>query len=79
MTLILGDWLVTSASEPPRRDWGVRVAGGAIVEVGPNETLRQRHPEDDVVTAQARVIAPGFVDAHMHLYGTLAHGIPPNR
>jgi cytosine/adenosine deaminase-related metal-dependent hydrolase len=76
VTLILGDWLITSVQDPPRSDWGVRVTGGEITETGPTAELRERYPGDEVVEAAGRVIAPGFVDGHMHLYGTLAHGIP---
>jgi cytosine/adenosine deaminase-related metal-dependent hydrolase len=76
VTLVLGDWLVTSAAEAPRPGWGVRVAGDQIADVAPTDDLRSRYPDDDVVAVPDSVVAPGFVDAHMHLYGTLAHGIP---
>jgi cytosine/adenosine deaminase-related metal-dependent hydrolase len=38
--------------------------------------LRERYPLDNVVSAPDEILAPGFVDAHTHLYGILAHGIP---
>lgn len=76
MTLILADWLITSAREEPRRKWGVRVAGERIDDVASHATLREKYPEDDVRDAAGHVLAPGFVNAHVHLYGVLAHGIP---
>jgi cytosine/adenosine deaminase-related metal-dependent hydrolase len=76
MTLILADWLVESADRPPRRSWGVRVSGDRIDRVGDHAALRARFPDDDVVDASGHVLLPGFVNAHVHLYGTLAHGIP---
>lgn len=76
MTLILGDWLIISARETPRRGWGVRVTGGLIDAVDTHAALRARFPDDVVIDATGHVVAPGFVNAHAHLYGVLAHGIP---
>lgn len=74
--LILGDWLITTAHEAPKSGWGVRVSGDSITAVGPHADLRRDYPDDDIHDAAGCVIAPGFVNAHTHLYGTLAHGIP---
>lgn len=76
MTLVLGDWLIVAADEPPRGGWGVRVVDGVIDRLGPHADLRRDHPEDDAIDAGGHVVLPGFVNAHVHLYGTLAHGIP---
>ena len=59
-----------------QRGWGVRVEADQIAAVAPNADLRQAYPEDEVVEASGQTLAPGFVDAHTHLYGVLAHGIP---
>ncbi len=75
-TLILGDWLITTATEPPKRNWGVRILGDRVDAVGPAQELRTRFPQDPVHDATGCVVAPGFVNAHTHLYGVLAHGIP---
>ena len=74
--LILPSWLITSALEKPLADWGVRVQENRITAVAPHGDLQQRFPEDEVWRAAGQVLAPGFVDAHTHLYGILAHGIP---
>ena len=76
MTLVLPEWLVTTATDPPRREHGVRVIGGRIEAVGSHAELRAAHPDDEVIDAPDRVALPGFVNAHVHLYGVLAHGIP---
>ena len=76
MTLVCPAWLITSTDVDPRAGWGVRIVGGQIDSVGPNPELRAEFPDDDVVKADDHVVLPGFVNAHTHLYGTLAHGIP---
>ncbi len=78
--LILGDWLITTPMEPPKAGWGVRVEGDTIAAVGPaDELLARSGAEDTVHRVDGCVIAPGFVNAHTHLYGVLAHGIPLER
>jgi cytosine/adenosine deaminase-related metal-dependent hydrolase len=74
--LILPSHLITTPHQLPKPDWGVRVLGDRIEAVGPNADLRAQFPDDDVVDASGHVLAPGFVNAHTHLYGVLAHGIP---
>ena len=74
--LILGDWLITSAHDTPKQGWGVRVENDKITAVGSHTDLQRDYPADEVHWANGAVIAPGFVNAHTHLYGTLAHGIP---
>lgn len=76
MTLILGDWLITTPQQPPQPRWGVRVVDGKIDAVGSHNALKQQFPDDSIHDATDYVIAPGFVNAHVHLYGVLAHGIP---
>lgn len=74
--LILPAWLIERATEPPRRGWGVRIAGTEILDVADHATLKTRYPDDSVWDAADAVLAPGFVNSHMHAYGVLAHGIP---
>lgn len=75
-TIILPDWLIHNAKEAPLQGWGVRIVGDRIGDVAPNAELREKYPDDDVWQATGQVLAPGFVNAHSHLYGILAHGIP---
>ncbi len=78
-TIILPDWLITSATEAPREGWGVRVVADRVADVAPHADLRQQYPDDSLWDAAGQVLSPGFVNAHSHLYGVLAHGIPLHR
>ena len=75
-TLILPGYLIDLPGRPPKSGWGVRVLGSKVDAVAPNDELRRRYPDDEVWEAPDQALAPGFVDAHTHLYGVLAHGIP---
>jgi cytosine/adenosine deaminase-related metal-dependent hydrolase len=75
-TLILPTWLITTPQAAPQPNWGVRVLGDRIAAVGANADLQAAYAGDEIIDASGHVLAPGFVDAHTHLYGLLAHGIP---
>lgn len=74
--LILADWLITTPTAAPKKNWGVRVVHDKIDAIGPQAELRAQYPEDNIHQADGQVLSPGFVNAHAHLYGVLAHGIP---
>ena len=75
--MIIGaDWAVTAALDEPRGRWAVRVADGLIDDSGPVGELRARYPDDEFCDGSGCVLLPGFVNAHVHLYGVLAHGVP---
>ncbi|RLE25560.1 MAG: amidohydrolase, partial [Actinobacteria bacterium] len=73
--LVLPEWLIVASDSPPRRGWGLRIAGSQVIDVGPHEDLLAAYPDDERVDAPHSVCLPGFVNTHVHLYGVLAHGI----
>jgi 5-methylthioadenosine/S-adenosylhomocysteine deaminase len=77
VTLISGDWLLYDSLQPPQPNWAVAVQRGKVLEIGTTEGLRALYPQAQHKDARGYVIAPGFVNAHTHMYGVLAHGIPP--
>jgi len=53
----------------------VYIKGDKIEDVGSSEELRQKYIEPEPLDAGGRILMPGFVNAHMHLYSTMARGI----
>jgi cytosine/adenosine deaminase-related metal-dependent hydrolase len=74
--IILPQYLIAIPGEPPLRSWGARIIGSQIDAIGPNADLRAKFPADNIIEAPNNILSPGFVNAHVHLYGVLAHGIP---
>lgn len=74
--LILGHMLWADTTQSPQAGWGVAVEGERVIATGPHGTLRVRFPEAVIVEATDCVITPALVNAHHHMYGVLAHGIP---
>ena len=74
--LLLCSWLITSAAETPRPNQAVLIEGDRIADIGEIEAMQMRYRDAVLTDLRGCAISPGFVDAHRHCYGVLAHGIP---
>jgi 5-methylthioadenosine/S-adenosylhomocysteine deaminase len=76
--LIVGGLIVTPDGAGVRAERGsIAVEGGRIARVayGPEARTLATGPADRVIDASRRLVIPGLVDAHCHLYGALAPGL----
>lgn len=64
--LFRAGWVLPVTS-PPVREGGIAVRGGRILEVGPFEEVRGRHPRAGVSELGTSIVLPGLVNAHTHL------------
>ena len=71
-TIIKGGFLL--GPDGLKKDWGVRIEEETITEAGPNQELTVNEG-DQVIKVPWRLIAPGFINGHTHMYGVLSHGI----
>ncbi|HHY39616.1 MAG TPA: amidohydrolase [Clostridia bacterium] len=76
-TVLTAKWVLPSVKEGLKEDWAVAIEGGKISEVGPKERVLGRYgaKEATVEDLGERLIVPGFVNTHNHMYGVLSHGI----
>ncbi|MCX5800162.1 MAG: putative aminohydrolase SsnA [Candidatus Eisenbacteria bacterium] len=58
-------------------DGAVYVKDGLIADVGQAKDLRERYACEVKVDARNKVVLPGFICAHHHLYSTMARGFAP--
>ena len=56
----------------------VAVEGGKVVEIDRTSNLEKKHGRADVIDASGRIVMPGLVCSHSHLYGMLLRGAPLN-
>ena len=72
--LVRGRWVVTGsgADDQCLSDAAVLVRGGQVAEIGPWITLRQRHPDCEVIGSEATAVLPGMINAHHHSSGASA-------
>lgn len=57
------------------KNGAVRVVGELIEEVGDFEDLKARFPDDEVFDVGGRIIMPGMINAHTHIYSSYARGM----
>jgi len=53
----------------------VAIEGGTIAQVGDAAEIRARYPGAEVLDATGKLVMPGLVNAHTHLYSALARGL----
>ncbi|WKY46888.1 amidohydrolase [Eubacteriaceae bacterium ES3] len=75
--LLINAIIVTVDSD--RKIWykgAMAVAQGKIVEVGPSEILEKKYSEvKEVIDCDGKIIFPGFINTHTHLFQTLLKGL----
>jgi putative selenium metabolism protein SsnA len=68
--------LITHDDRQPFFDNGcVAIRDGLIAAVGPTAVLQAAHPGVEFIDAHGRVIMPGLINAHTHLYSAFARGM----
>jgi putative selenium metabolism protein SsnA len=74
-TILVGNGTVFTLGESGQviEKGGVLFEGGTIVEVGDTSQLRPK--ADEFIDVEGRLIMPGMICAHHHLYSTFACGI----
>ncbi len=74
--IITGGNVITGGTEPRViHDGAVAVQGGLIADVGPASDVASRCPGAAVLDASGKLVMPGLVNAHTHLYSALARGM----
>ena len=72
--LILGRFLLTGDGVVMENS-GLVIKDDLIYDVNKNESLLKNYPDFEVLDCRDQIISPGFINAHMHLYGVISHGI----
>ncbi len=77
--MIIGNGRVLTNDESGRvlQCGAVLTRGNEIVEVGEFSDLTTRFPEEDVHDVGGRLIMPGMINAHSHIYSAFARGFGP--
>ena len=76
MLLIGNGRLITRNDADPYIENGcVAVRDHLIIEVGTTSAMQQKYGKVQFIDARNRVIMPGLINTHMHLYSTFARGM----
>ncbi len=53
----------------------VVIDGKVIVEIGDTTTMTKKYPQAKLIDAKGKLIMPGFINAHGHIYSAFARGL----
>jgi len=70
-----GRLITQDGNRPFLEDGCLAICDGLIAGVGPTAVLRAAHPAARFLDAQGRVIMPGLINTHTHLYSAFARGM----
>jgi putative selenium metabolism protein SsnA len=75
--LLIGNGLVLTLGKSNQviQKGGVLIQGSKIQAIGLTEDLQTRFPDAEFIDAHGKLIMPGMINAHMHLYSTFARGM----
>lgn len=60
-----------------REGYSIIIDQRSIIDILPTSNASEVYPDCLVIDRRGCVLSPGFYNAHMHLYGVLAHGLEP--
>ncbi len=76
MLLVGNGRLITQNSTNPLIEDGcIAIAGNVIAEVGSTMELRRKYKDAEFIDAKGRVIMPGLINTHHHIYSSFARGM----
>jgi putative selenium metabolism protein SsnA len=70
-----GRLIARDGQHPPIEAGCVAIQDGLIVAAGPTGDLQRNYPGARFIDAHGRLIMPGLINTHMHLYSTFARGM----
>ena len=74
--IILNGKLVTWEKENRiLEDMAVFIKDGLVAEIGPQNELKEKYPDSEIVDAAGQLVLPGNLCAHTHFYGAYARGM----
>ena len=79
MILVCNGRVVTHDEKNPFiEDGAVLIDGNIIKEVGTTAELKNKYREAEVIDANQKVIMPGLINTHHHIYSAFARGLTLN-
>jgi cytosine/adenosine deaminase-related metal-dependent hydrolase len=57
------------------KNGAVLIAGEEIKALGEAELLKSKYPEAEIKDVKGKIIMPGMINTHMHIYSTFARGM----
>lgn len=67
--------LITNDDNKVYQNGGLVIEGNLIKEVGDFSELKEKYPEEEIFDVKGKVIMPGMINTHSHIYSSYARGM----
>jgi len=76
-TILIGNGTLVTLGEKNKviKDGAVLIEGNTIKDFGKTDELKSKNPRSEFIDASGKVVMPGLICAHHHLYSTFARGM----
>lgn len=75
MILKNGRVITQDKDRPYIEDGAVVIEGNKIIAVDTTENILEKYKEEDIIDVDGKVIMPGFINTHHHIYSAFARGM----
>lgn len=75
MILKNGRVITQDKDRPHIEDGAVVIEGNKIIAVDTTENILAKYKEEDIIDVDGKVIMPGFINTHHHIYSAFARGM----
>ena len=75
MILKNGRGITQDKDRPYIEDGAVVIEGNKIIAVDTTENILAKYKEEDIIDVDGKVIMPGFINTHHHIYSAFARGM----
>ena len=76
LAVLHGLVVTMNSSRDVMEDGGIYIEEGRILKVGTAKEIKESFSFDYEIDATGKVVIPGLIDSHRHLYGILTRGMP---
>ncbi|MDY6126802.1 MAG: chlorohydrolase, partial [Anaerococcus sp.] len=75
MILTNGRIITNDADNNFYQDGAIFIKDNYIGDIGPREEILEKYPDEEVVDVKGRLMMPGMICGHSHIYSAYARGM----
>ena len=78
MILINGRIITQDIERPYIENGSIVIRGEKIVDLGNTEDMMKKYPTEEIEDVKGKIIMPGLINTHHHIYSAFARGMKSN-
>lgn len=79
MILTNGRIITNDSENNYYEDGAIYIKDNYIGDIGPSQEILNKYPEEEVIDVEGKLIMPGMICGHSHIYSAYARGMAPSK